>query len=200
MRAAQIYMRDPSEVTVDRIVRDVLKDARVDLTIWRRDISGGHDQGYSVMGPAGRLDFWRDANGSLMDSIGGTWGWRGDLDVLHMERDGRIVNSPEYPNAFERIAGVLDSRDSGEIWVTVRPGCEFGVAGSGEPHLAGGSHGALHALDSLCPVIVAGAPRRLPKAMRSVDIAPLCMEALGLPMRYKVGEPRTGSIWQESRA
>jgi hypothetical protein len=26
--------------------------------------------------------------------------------------------------------------------------------------------------------------------MRAVDIAPLCMEALGLPMRYAVGDGR----------
>ena len=59
-------------------------------------------------------------------------------------------------------------------------------------HVGGASHGGLHALDSLSPVIVggAGAPA-LPKAMRSVDIAPLCMKLLGLPMRYGVGDPRS---------
>jgi hypothetical protein len=31
---------------------------------------------------------------------------------------------------------------------------------------------------------------RLPDAMRSVDIAPLCMSLLGLPMRYRMGDPR----------
>jgi hypothetical protein len=30
----------------------------------------------------------------------------------------------------------------------------------------------------------------LPRAMRSVDIAPLCMHLLRLPMRYQVGQPR----------
>ena len=64
-------------------------------------------------------------------------------------------------------------------------------------HVGGGSHGALHALDSLCPVIVAGMTTTLPRVMRSVDIAPLCLDALGMPMRYRVGEPRAGSIWQD---
>jgi hypothetical protein len=40
-------------------------------------------------------------------------------------------------------------------------------------------------------VVIAGAPFRLPRAMRSVDIAPLCMEILGMSMRYKVGDPRS---------
>jgi hypothetical protein len=30
--------------------------------------------------------------------------------------------------------------------------------------------------------------------LRSVDIAPLCMELLGVPMRYRVGEPRSAGL------
>jgi hypothetical protein len=33
---------------------------------------------------------------------------------------------------------------------------------------------------------------RLPRNMRSIDVGPLCMEALGIPMRYRPGDPRTG--------
>jgi hypothetical protein len=150
------------------------------------------------MGQDGRLDFWRDAHGELRDGVGGTWSWRGSLEVLRMDRDGRDIESAEYPNAFERLAGVLDANQSGEVWVTARPGCEFELPG-GIAHVGGGSHGALHALDSLCPVIVAGTKRKPPRMMRSVDIAPLCLEALGMPMRYRIGEPRE-SIWETSRA
>jgi hypothetical protein len=109
---------------------------------------------------------------------------------LTLDIDGGCVNSPDYPNPFERIAGALDARNSGDLWLTARPGCEFEVPG-GKPHVGGGSHGALHALDSLSPLI-ATVPIRLPRALRSVDVAPLCMEALGLPMRYAVGAPRQG--------
>jgi hypothetical protein len=125
----------------------------------------------------------------VKDAWGTAWDWRGELEVLQLTRDGASIESSEYPNAFERIAGVLDARNSGELWVTAQPGCEFEVPG-GKAHCGGASHGALHALDSLSPVVIAGAPRRLPRAMRSVDIAPLCMEALGLSMRYRVGDAR----------
>ena len=37
--------------------------------------------------------------------------------------DGEAIAFGHYPNAFERIAGVLDLDQSGEIWVTARPGC-----------------------------------------------------------------------------
>jgi hypothetical protein len=64
----------------------------------------------------------------------------------------------------------------------------------GKAHVGGASHGALHALDSLSPVIIAGvgARHRLPRALRSIDLAPLCMELLGLEMRYRPGMPRGG--------
>jgi hypothetical protein len=57
--------------------------------------------------------------------------------------------------------------------------------------VGGASHGGLHALDSFSPVVVAGPSRvPVPRHMRSVDLAPLCMQLLGLQMRYRVGDPR----------
>jgi hypothetical protein len=192
MRAAQLYVRVPTPEMIDRVARTCLVDSRVDLVMWRRS-GDTSQQRYTVLGPRGHLEFWRpqqDASASMaQDAFGAEWAWTGDVETLQLQRDGRTVASQEYPNAFERIAGVLDAKNSGEIWVTAQPGCEFEVEG-GDAHVGGGSHGALHALDSFSPVIVAGAPRKLARAMRSVDIAPLCMEALGLRMRYAVGEPR----------
>jgi hypothetical protein len=141
----------------------------------------------------GVLEFSRDATAGAtgVDPFGTTWRWQGEPDALDLRIDGRTIESGQYPNGFERIAGVLDLDKSGELWVTARPGCEFEAPG-GEAHIGGASHGALHALDSLCPVIVAGggARRRLPRHLRSIDLAPLCMDALGIPMRYRVGDPR----------
>jgi hypothetical protein len=165
MRAAQIYLRDRSSAMIERVARTALLDPRVDLIMWKEDA-------YVVTGPRGRLEFRRSGDG---------WRWNGDAELLQLSSDGADVESTEYPNAFERIAGVLDARQSGDLWLTAQPGCEFEVPG-GKAHLGGGSHGALHALDSLSPVIAAGLPRRLPQRMRAVDIAPLCLEALGLPV------------------
>ena len=183
MRAAQLYVRNATPAAVERIARSCLLEPRVDLVMWKQAGEDGQTRRYTVAGPRGYLEFWRD---------GDAWAWRGDAETLQLERDGRSMASREYPNPFERIAGGLDAANSGEVWVTAQPGCEFEVPG-GEAHVGGGSHGALHALDSLSPVIVAGAPRRLPRLMRSVDIAPLCMEALGIPMRYAVGDARINS-------
>jgi hypothetical protein len=182
MRAAQLYLRQPTPAQIERVAATCLLEPRVDLVMWKQSTPPDEPRRYTVTAPRGRLEFWRD---------GDAWSWQGDAETLQLERDGRTAESREYPNAFERIAGVLDARNSGELWLTAQPGCEFEVPG-GAAHVGGGSHGALHALDSLSPVIVAGATRRLPRTMRSVDIAPLCMEILGIPMRYRVGDPRVG--------
>jgi hypothetical protein len=202
MRAAQLYVRNPVPETIARVATTCLLDPRVDLVMWKRSLTASGATGYGVSGPRGHLEFWRAENGAGRsaassadegaDAFGTRWAWRGDLETLQLARDGSTIASSEYPNAFERIAGVMDARNSGEIWVTAQPGCEFEVKG-GEAHVGGGSHGALHALDSFSPLIVAGAPRRLPRSMRSVDIAPLCMEALGMTMRYALGDPRANS-------
>jgi hypothetical protein len=191
MRAAQIYVHQPAPDVISRIVDDLISEPRVDQVIWRTALTRPGRDGYSVRSSRGRIDFTRAIDGGLPDPFGGTWEWRGEAAAVGMERhDGRI-DFEQYPNAFERIAGALDLDQSGELWVTARPGCEFEVPG-GQAHIGGASHGALHALDSLSPVILAGAGihLRLPRHFRSVDLAPLCMDLLGLPMRYHPGTPR----------
>jgi hypothetical protein len=193
MRAAQVYLRQPTPGLAQAVIEALLRDARVDQVIWRSALTRHGQDGYTVATARGLLEFSRastpDATG--VDPFGNTWRWHGEPDALDLRVDGRTIESGQYPNAFERIAGVLDLDKSGELWVTARPGCEFEAPG-GEAHIGGASHGALHALDSLCPVIVAGgdARRRLPRHLRSIDLAPLCMDALAIPMRYRVGDPR----------
>jgi hypothetical protein len=192
MRAAQLYLREPRAVIIDRIARSALSDARVDLVLWHTRLSGAPEDRYIVDSQRGRLEFWRGHAGPQhgRDGCGTEWSWRGDVSALQLDIDGNAVDSEQYPNAFERIANSLDAPNSGEIWVTAQPGCEFEVPG-GTAHVGGASHGGLHALDSLSPVVIGGAGAlALPRAMRSVDIAPLCMKLLGIPMRYAVGDPR----------
>jgi Type I phosphodiesterase / nucleotide pyrophosphatase len=193
MRASQIYVREPSPAVIEAIAAAALCDPRVDQVLWRTGPANDRPTHYLAVSARGRLEFWRGsgADSCGVDLLGESWAWRGNAAVLDLAQDGRTVLFDEYPNAFERLAGVLDLPQSGEMWITAKPGCEFEVPG-GQAHAGGASHGALHALDSLCPVILAGGPTRLalPRHMRSVDIAPLCMTLLGIPMRYQIGDPR----------
>jgi hypothetical protein len=192
MRAAQIYLREPGQALARRVIATVLVEPGVDQVLWRTALTRPGRAGYSVATRDGEIEFTKcgTSAGSVTDEYGGEWTWHGDAAPLDLQQDGRDVSSGQYPNAFERIAGALDLDRSGELWVTALPGYEFEVPG-GEAHIGGASHGALHALDSLSPVVIAGAhAAALPRRMRSVDILPLCMEMLGMPMRYRTGAKR----------
>jgi hypothetical protein len=192
MRAAQIYVRNPAPPVIERIAAAALGDDRVDQVMWRTALTRPGATGYTVSSHRGRLAFAQTGEReSGTDAFGGSWSWSGDPGAVTLEQDGRAIRFSDYPNAFERIAGALDLEQSGEVWVTAKAGREFEVEG-GRAHVAGASHGALHRLDSFSPVIIAGGGTRqaLPRDMRLVDIAPLCMQLVGLPMRYRVSDPR----------
>ncbi len=194
MRAAQIYLQHPVVEIAERVIAALLADRRVDHVMWRSGLTRPAESGYTVASRAGRLRFVRGhslpGEVRVSDAFGATWTCTGDGSVLGIEIENGRVRFQQFPNAFERIAGVLDLDKSGELWVTAQPGCEFEVPG-GEAHVGGASHGGLHALDSYSPVLIAGPERvALPRHMRSLDLAPLCMHLLGLDMRYKVGDRR----------
>jgi hypothetical protein len=194
MRAAQIYLHEPGPDLAGRVISDLMTDPRVELALWRAELTDPGVKGYHAASRHGRITFARGVSGHAgtrgVDAFGAAWTWHGDARVLDLEEHGGRLRFDQLPNAFERIAGALDLDKSGEIWVTARPGCEFNVPG-GYAHVGGASHGGLHALDSYSPVILAGpAPVALPREMRAVDLAPLCMALLGADMRYRVGEAR----------
>ena len=101
-----------------------------------------------------QLEFWNGREGSdRARRVWQHWSWRGDLVSSPRGWKG-CLRWNDYPNAFERIAGALDHRRRHAV-VDGGPGCEFEVPG-GEAHVGGASHGGLHALESLCPFIIAG--------------------------------------------
>lgn len=188
MRAAQIYSDEGSDaVRRGELVRQLLKEPRIDQVLWTEDEPNGR-QFHVATADRGTLRFRRvsasvEADGT--DIYGNSWVWDGDLQTI----DARCSGSGEieygvYPNALERIAGGF-SPVSGDVWLTCRLGTEFRVPET-ELH-PGGSHGSLHELDSTAPLIVAGVPSdiQVPQNPRIVDVAPLCMQILGVPTQDK---------------
>ena len=47
--------------------------------------------------------------------MGTEWSWRGEDAALQLDVQSGVVESQEYPNAFERIAGALDATNSGDV-------------------------------------------------------------------------------------
>lgn len=203
LRAAQLYMRRATPGEAECIAAALLADARVDQVLWRLRDVGDARPGYAVLtADRGRLRFWPGDDGALsgVDAYGQRWSWEGDLAAVDGRRDeaGRL-SFPDYPNAFERVACGLDHEGAGPLWVTARPGHSLHLKSTTgiEVHAGGGSHGALHAADSLVPLLLAGAPPgvALPAHPRTVDVAPLCLAALGLapappPGAARAADPR----------
>jgi hypothetical protein len=95
------------------------------------------------------------AGGNTLDRRQNRWTVEGDLEVLALERDGDVVASVAYPNALERVAGLLDCVNAGEVVISAGRGVEF-VDGGGSHHVPGGSHGSLSADDSVVPLVTLG--------------------------------------------
>ena len=97
------------------------------------------------------------------------------LDGRGRPRDARARRatarcvSATYPNALERLWQILGCVNAGDVVASAAPGYEFRDAG-GASHLGGGSHGSLHAVDSLVPLRCgrrAGRPRAARASARS---------------------------------
>lgn len=199
MRAAQIYRHPQSDQVIKQIVTQLLDDDRIDQVIWRDDDC--------ELGQAGlRFNVHNHGHGSLVfganaeigqcarDEYATQWYWQGNLAVIdaHVNECGSLEFG-KYPNALERIATAFDELRAGDLWVTAKPGFEFSLSDTGVHRR--GSHGSLHADDSLSPLFVSGIPKELhpPKTPRSVDVAPLVLSALGIESARAVGASHVDS-------
>jgi hypothetical protein len=169
-RSAMLYILD------EQVRVELLHCARaiegVDLVMFRRD-------GEAVIaGAAGELRF---APGDhVADLRGRRWDVSGELGAIGARIEGGVLVSDEYPDALGRVWNALVCPNSGEVLLSAQPGFEFADWG-GAHHLGGGSHGSLHASDSLAPLIctgVEGVPVRRQWSIE--DVAPLVTGHFGL--------------------
>jgi hypothetical protein len=188
LRSAEIHVNKAGPASVAAVCDALTADPRIDQVIWREGgpVSG---QVHVVTGDRGRLRFSIGGDGEAQrDTYGTRWRVTGSLEAIDAMVEDGTLQYGAYPNALERIAAAFELHDHGRVWVTARPGYEFRTAGQ-RTHLRGGSHGTLHELDSIVPLLIAGAPDdvQLPPAPRIVDVEPLCRLALGLPPRRPPG-------------
>jgi predicted AlkP superfamily pyrophosphatase or phosphodiesterase len=174
-RSAMIYALDEDhrEQIVDRAIETAGAIPGVDLVISKRNGEA------RVKSARGELRF--SAGGELEDLRGQLWSVEGELGVLAVEvGDGRI-QSLDYPNAFERIWSALHCPTAGDVLLSAAPGYEF-VDWGGADHVGGGSHGSLHATDSLgallwCGTEGASSSSREAREQWSLrDVAVMCRE------------------------
>ena len=120
--------------------------------------------------------------GPTADRRGSTWQLDGEPDVLAATVEHDIFRSDEYPDALFRVHSALTAPQAGDFIVSLSHGYEA-VDWGGVSHAGGGSHGSLHAGDSLGPLLFVGCGPEDP-ASRSQwalrDVAPVVLEHFGV--------------------
>ncbi len=118
----------------------------------------------------------------VADLRGGRWQVEGELGVLEATVEAGRLRSEAYPDPLARVFSALAAPHSGDFVVSLEIGFEA-VDWGGVTHAGGGSHGALHAGDSLGPLLFVGcgpgsADEKDQWTLR--DVAPVVLEHFGL--------------------
>jgi len=118
----------------------------------------------------------------VSDLRGEGWILDGDLAALEATVEDGVLSSDTYPDPLARVWSALSSPHAGDFLLSLSPGYEA-VDWGGVSHAGGGSHGSLHAGDSLGPLLFVGCgpddPHQRPQwALR--DIAPVVHDHFGL--------------------
>jgi predicted AlkP superfamily pyrophosphatase or phosphodiesterase len=184
-RAAMVYALHESERDAMRasVVARALAIDGVDLVLWlERDPRDAPREGVIASPLRGELRFAPGATGgNVLDPRGLAWSVDGALAVLDATiQDGRLL-TPAYPDALARAWAALSCRTSGEVLLSAAPSFEFLDWGR-QAHVGGGSHGSLHASDSLGALVISGMelPEPEPAQWAIRDLAPLVLRHFGL--------------------
>jgi Type I phosphodiesterase / nucleotide pyrophosphatase len=181
-RAAMVYALHPIERDAMRASVTALAMAieGIDLIMWlERDAHEAPREGVIASPGNGELRF--APGGPVLDPRGQRWSVEGSLAVLGASlREGRF-ESPDYPDALSRVWSALSCPTSGEVLMSAGPGYEF-IDWGRQAHVGGGSHGSLHASDSLGALVMSGVqlPEEEPAQWAIRDVAALVRGHFGL--------------------
>jgi Type I phosphodiesterase / nucleotide pyrophosphatase len=181
-RAAMVYALHPSERDAMRasVTALAMGVEGVDLVMWlERDAHDEPREGVIASPERGELRF--APAGAVRDPRGRTWKVDGSLRVLGASVVDGVFQSPDYPDALARAWSALSCPTSGEVLLSAAPGYEF-IDWGRQAHVGGGSHGSLHASDSLGALVMSGLelPDPLPAQWAIRDVAELARGHFGL--------------------
>ncbi|HEV2922556.1 MAG TPA: alkaline phosphatase family protein [Solirubrobacteraceae bacterium] len=176
-RAAMVYALHESERDSIRALveaRALCVDG-VDLVMWlERDAHDAPREGVISSPEHGELRF--SPGDSVVDPRGGSWSVDGALAGIDGAIEDGVLHTPSYPDALSRVWSALTCPTSGEVLLSATPGYEFLDWGR-QAHVGGGSHGSLHASDSVGALILSGVspPEREPPQWAIRDVASLIL-------------------------
>ncbi|SEN29382.1 alkaline phosphatase family protein [Lihuaxuella thermophila] len=160
-RMAYLYPLKPGQQ--EKIIRQLLKESRIDLIAWKQG------QGVRVKEGGSGREIYFEPDGPYRDIYGNTWAINGEWEVLDLHLNGEKVDYRDYPDALSRLYGALYSQEVPMIVITARPRYEI-MTRLFPKHLKGGCHGSLHKYDSQIPLIVSGTDRSFTKPPRLIDL------------------------------
>jgi predicted AlkP superfamily pyrophosphatase or phosphodiesterase len=181
-RAAMVYALHEPERDAMRasVVTRALAIEGVEHVMWlARDAHDAPSEGIVSSPEYGELRF--RPGGELEDLRGVRWSVDGPLAAIGASvQDGRLL-TPSHPDVLARVWSALTCPSSGEVLLSAAPGYEFLDWGR-QAHVGGGSHGSLHASDSLGALVMCGLepPQPEPAQWAIRDIAPLVLGHFGL--------------------
>jgi predicted AlkP superfamily pyrophosphatase or phosphodiesterase len=180
-RAAMVYALRPAERDAMRasVVTRALAIDGVDLVLWlERDAHDRPREGVISSPRHGELRF--EPAGGVRDERGLAWSVEGSLAAIGATIvDGRLL-SPAYPDALARSWAALTCPSSGEVLLSAAPGYEF-IDWGRQAHVGGGSHGSLHACDSLGALVLHGVQMPEHRQWAIADVAPIVRQHFGVP-------------------
>jgi hypothetical protein len=180
-RGAMVYALHQAERDAMRasVVTRALALEGIDLVLWlERD---AHDiPREAVIASAERGELRFAPGGAVADLRGKKWNIGGELAALDAHVENGLLLAPAYPDALARAWSALTCPTSGEVLLSAAPGYEF-LDWGGAAHIGGGSHGSLHASDSLGALVTCGVelPEQKPLQWAIRDIAPLVLGHFG---------------------
>jgi hypothetical protein len=181
-RAAMVYALHEPERDAMRasVVAMAMTVDGVDLVMWlERDAHDRPREAVLASPERGELRF--APGGKTRDQRGCGWHLGGELAVLGAEVHDGVLQAPDYPDALSRVWSALMCPTSGEVLLSASPEWEFADWGR-QAHVGGGSHGSLHASDSLGALVIHGAklPDPLPAQWAIRDVAAVALSHFGL--------------------
>ncbi len=193
-RAAHVYLLDCDEQRADpREVSGRLAEIEgIDLVCRLEDEEGQplvrHEPGvpggvgvWASVERAGQTLRFRPG-AEVGDRRGARWRIEGELGALAARAEDGAIVSDIYPDPLGRVWSALSAPHAGDFVLSLELGFEA-VDWGGVSHAGGGSHGSLHAGDSLGPLLFVGcgpesASEREQWSLR--DVAPVVRNHFGL--------------------
>jgi Type I phosphodiesterase / nucleotide pyrophosphatase len=181
-RAAMVYALNYAERDAMRasVLALSLAIDGVEHVLWlARDVHEQPSEGIIASGAHGELRF--RPGGPLSDPRGERWSVDGPLAVVDGRMQDGVLQTPSYPDVLARAWAALTCPSSGDVLLSAAPGYEFLDWGR-QAHVGGGSHGSLHASDSLGALVLCGVeqPDREPAQWAIRDVAALVLDHFGL--------------------